>query len=127
MHLLPTLLFAAVEGEAAGTAPLDASTYQLLISLIPLLPILGFAFTALFGRRLMARGGRGAAEVGPLVTVIVVWVIALAVIVPALQHQAPFGEAGFEFKLWTWIPAGNFQVDIGFRVDALTAVLLLVV
>src|SRR4051812_23873042 len=101
--------------------------YALLISLIPLLPILGFAFTALFGRRLMARWGRGAAEFVPLVTVIVVWVIALAVIVPALQHQAPFGEAGFEFKLWTWIPAGNFQVDIGFRVDALTAVLLLVV
>ena len=59
MHLLPTLLLAATEGEVAGTA--DLGMYPLLISLIPLLPILGFAFTALFGRRLQARFGRGAA------------------------------------------------------------------
>ena len=55
------------------------------------------------------------------------WLIALAVIVPALDHAAPFGEEGITFKLWTWIPAGNFTVDLGFHVDALTAVLLLVV
>ena len=30
-------------------------------------------------------------------------------------------------KLWTWIPAGNFTVDVGFHVDALTAALLIVV
>ena len=64
MHLLPSLLFAATEGAEGGTAvaPFDVATYQLLISLIPLLPILGFAFTALFGRRLMAKWGRGVAE-----------------------------------------------------------------
>src|SRR4051794_11951432 len=101
--------------------------YALLISLIPLLPILGFAFTALFGRRLMARFGRGAAEIVPVGLIIAVWVIALAVIIPALNHAEPFGEQGYTFKLWTWIPAGSFQVDLGFHVDALTAVLLLVV
>ena len=128
MHLLPTLLFAATEGaEAAGTAPFDEATYRLLISLIPLLPILGFAFTALFGRRLQARFGRWAAEIVPVGLIVAVWVIALAVIVPALQHQAPFNEEGITFKLWTWIPAGNFTVDLGFHVDSLTAVLLLVV
>jgi NADH-quinone oxidoreductase subunit L len=125
MHLLPILPFAAT--EATPISFVDASMYPLLISLIPLLPILGFAFTALFGRRLMARWGRGAAEIVPVGIVIAVWVIALAVIVPALTHAEPFGEHGFEMKLWTWIPAGNFQVDLGFHVDALTAVLLLVV
>jgi len=123
MHLPPSLLLAAVEAEPVG----DPGSYPLLISLIPLLPILGFAFTALFGRRLMARWGRGAAEIVPVGIVVAAWVIALMVIVPALSHAAPFGEAGLEVKLWTWIPAGDFQVDLGFHVDALTAVLLLVV
>jgi NADH-quinone oxidoreductase subunit L len=125
MHLLPILPLGAT--EATPISFVDASMYPLLISLIPLLPILGFAFTALFGRRLMAKWGRGAAEIVPVGIVIAVWVIALAVIVPALTHAEPFGEHGFEMKLWTWIPAGNFQVDLGFHVDALTAVLLLVV
>jgi NADH-quinone oxidoreductase subunit L len=125
MHLLPTLLLAATEGEVAGTA--DYGMYPLLISLIPLLPILGFAFTALFGRRLQARFGRWAAEIVPVGLIVVVWLLALAVIVPAVEHAAPFGEEGITFKLWTWIPAGDFTVDIGFHVDALTAVLLLVV
>src|SRR5689334_5251525 len=129
MHLLPTLLFAATtEGAAAaGAAPLDEGTYRLLIGLIPLLPILGFAFTALFGRRLQARFGRWAAEIVPVGLIVAVWLIALAVIVPALQHQLPFGEEGITFKLWTWIPAGNFTVDMAFHADALTAALLIVV
>ena len=129
MHFLPSLLFAATEGAEGATAvaPFDVATYQLLISLIPLLPILGFAFTALFGRRLMAKWGRGAAELVPVLTVVAIWIIALVVIWPALNHMEPFGEKGLEFKLWTWIPAGDFTVDIGFRVDALTAVLLFVV
>src|SRR5829696_6994112 len=125
MHLLPTLLFTATESEPGGAAGLGM--YPLLIGLIPLLPILGFAFTALFGRRLQARFGRTAAEIVPVGLIVVVWLIALAVIVPVLNHAEPFGEEGISFTLWTWIPAGGFQVDLGFHVDALTAVLLLVV
>ncbi len=101
--------------------------YETLIPLIPLLPILGFAFTALFGRRLQAKGGRGLAEVVPVGLIVVVWVIAMVVVVPALQHVEPFGEHGLDIKLWTWIPAGDFTVDFAFHVDALTATLLIVV
>jgi NADH-quinone oxidoreductase subunit L len=101
--------------------------YETLIPLIPLLPILGFAFTALFGRRLQAKAGRGAAELVPVGIVVVVWVIAMVVVLPALQHAEPFGEHGLDIKLWTWIPAGDFTVDLGFHVDALTAALLIVV
>ena len=71
MHLLPILPFAAT--EAAPISFVDASMYPLLISLIPLLPILGFAFTALFGRRLMAKWGRGAAEIVPVGIVIAIY------------------------------------------------------
>ena len=101
--------------------------YDTLIALIPLLPILGFAFTALFGRRLQLRLGRAAAEIVPVGIVIAVWVIAMIVVVPALQHQAPFGTEGLDVKSWTWIPAGGLSVDMGFHVDALTACLLIVV
>ena len=101
--------------------------YATLIPLIPLLPILGFAFTALFGRRLMLRHGRTAAEIVPVGIVIAVWVIAMIVVVPALGHQDPFGTTGLDVKLWTWIPAGRLSVDLGFHVDALTAALLIVV
>ena len=102
--------------------------YETLIPLIPLLPILGFGFTALFGRRLQLRYGRQAAEIVPVGLVIAIWVIAMIVVVPALQHTDPFpADKGLDVKLWTWIPAGNLQVDMGFHVDALTACLLIVV
>ena len=38
-----------------------------------------------------------------------------------------FGDEGLHFTLYTWIPAGSFQIDFNFAVDALTAVLLIVV
>ncbi len=122
MLLLPTTVLAA-EGATASTGGI----YDVLIPLIVLLPILGFAFTALFGRRLQMRFGRGAAEIVPIGIIVLTWLVALAVIVPALQHAQPFGEEGFDVTLWTWIPAGGFNVDIGFHVDALTACLLIVV
>ncbi len=124
MHLLPSIILAAVEGaEPVG----DPGIYGTLIPLIPLLPILGFAFTALFGRRLMAKYGRWAAEIVPLGVVVVVWVITMMVVVPAFTHSEPFGEYGLSVTLWQWIPAGDFQVSLGFHVDALTAALLTVV
>src|SRR5688572_13852859 len=102
MHLLPTLIFAATEG-AEEVIDKDPGVYGILIPLIALLPILGFGFTALFGRRLQLRFGRWAAEVVPLAVVVVVWVMALAVIWPAFNHVAPFGEEGLDVPLWTWI------------------------
>ncbi len=37
------------------------------------------------------------------------------------------GEADVAITLWEWIPAGDFTVEVGFFVDSLTAVLLIVV
>jgi len=34
---------------------------------------------------------------------------------------------GFEYKLYTWIPSGDFQIDVAFLVDPLTAIMLMVV
>jgi NADH-quinone oxidoreductase subunit L len=124
MHLLPSIVLAAVEGTEGAA---DPGIYATLIPLLVLLPILGFAFTALFGRRLQLSFGRWAAEVVPIGLIVLTWVVAMAIVVPALQHAEPFGEHGLDITLWTWIPAGDFTVDIGFHVDALTACLLIVV
>ncbi len=101
--------------------------YDALILLIPALPIAGFIFAALFGRRLQATYGRNAASLVPVAVVVVSWVAAMIVVIPALGHVEPFGERGLNVPLWDWIPAGSFNVEIGFHVDALTACLLIVV
>jgi NADH-quinone oxidoreductase subunit L len=129
MHFLPSFILASTEAAVEGVegATVDPGIYGILIPLIPLLPILGFAFSALFGRRLQARFGRWAAEIVPVGSVIVVWLITLYVIAPAFSHAEPFGEHGLDVNLWTWIPAGDFTVSMGFHVDSLTATLLFVV
>ncbi len=96
-----------------------------LIPLIVLLPIAGFVFSALFGRRIQAEYGKAAASVAPVGLIILTWIIAMAVAATSLSGG--FGEGGATVTLWNWITAGTFHVDIGFYVDNLTAVLLIVV
>ncbi len=98
-----------------------------LIPLLVLLPISGFAFTAAIGRRL----GKQAHWV-PVLAIGAVWVIAMVLVVQVLSGSAPLLEGsedthGFALTLTTWIPAGQFHVDIGFVIDPLTACLLIVV
>ncbi len=96
--------------------------FDVLIPLIPALPLAGFALTALVGRRLDKE-----AHWLPVGMVVASWVIALVVAFTALTGGAPFTDHGYAVKLWDWIPAGRFNVDAGFFVDNLTACLLIVV
>ena len=93
-----------------------------LLPLIVLLPLAGFAVTALIGRRL----GKQAHWI-PVLAVAAAWVIAMAAAYGALTGAEPFGEHGYEVTYFEWIPAGSFVVDVGFVVDQLTACLLIVV
>ncbi len=116
---LPIVLAAAEEGgaEAGAVDPI----FNLLIPLIVLLPLVGFAISAAIGRRL----GRQAHWI-PVGIVVVTWAIAMVVCFEALTGG--FGEEGARVLLYEWIPAGErFQVDAAFLVDNLTAVLLIVV
>src|SRR5512142_1090872 len=110
-----------------ASSPMNASLADTLIPLIPALPLAGFAFTALFGRRIQFAAGKRAASLVPVLAVVVAWVIAMAVVFATLTHAEPFGESGHGVTLWHWIPAGAFKVDAGFFVDSLTACLLIVV
>src|SRR4051794_17395765 len=96
--------------------------WDLLVPAIAVLPLAGFAFTALVGRRL-----RKQAHWVPVFAVLVAWIIAMAVSFTALTGGEPFGEHGYGAVRFTWIPAGTLQVDVGFFVDNLTACLLIVV
>jgi NADH-quinone oxidoreductase subunit L len=97
-------------------------SWDTLIPLIAILPLAGFAFTALIGRRL----GKQAHWV-PVGAVFVAWVIAMAAAISAFTGAEPFGEHGHGVRLFEWIPAGGFVVDVGFFIDNLTACLLIVV
>jgi NADH-quinone oxidoreductase subunit L len=107
----------AVAAAASADAPNGLIN---LVPLIPAIPLAGFVFTAFFGRRI----GR-AAFVVPLLGVTATWLLSMAVVYQALTGG--FGEHGAGITLYRWIPAGAFNVDVGFFVDQLTACLLIVV
>jgi NADH-quinone oxidoreductase subunit L len=96
------------------------TTYQFMTVLIIALPLAGFLATAAIGRRL----GLNAFWI-PVGAVVASWLVAMVVVAAALGGQ--LGEEGLHVLLWQWIPAGDFEVDVGFVVDNLTAVLLIVV
>ncbi|MCO5175985.1 MAG: NADH-quinone oxidoreductase subunit L [Thermomicrobiales bacterium] len=89
-----------------------------LLFLIPLLPLLAAVINSLFGRWLL----RDLA--GPIATVSVIgsWVVSLLVFIDQLGSDTPLTQ-----HLFTWIPAGDFQIPVTLHVDHLTAVMLMVV
>jgi NADH-quinone oxidoreductase subunit L len=100
--------------SAAGT------TDQLAVTLLLLLPLVGFALTGIFGRRMTTRAWAIAVP-----ALVLTWLVALYVIWRALTGG--YGEEGLHFVLYRWIPAFDLMVDVSLAVDALTAVLLIVV
>jgi NADH-quinone oxidoreductase subunit L len=122
MSLLQVGLLGPLLATSETVPAADGGVYAVLIPLIPLLPILGFLFTAAVGRRLGRR-----ASIVPVAAVIASWAIAMVVVYAVLTRAEPFGETGWGSGIWTWIPAGGFQVEAGYWVDSLTACLLIVV
>ena len=97
------------------------TTDEMLVTLMLFLPLAGFLTSALIGRRLGTRAWIIAVPV-----IIVTWLVAMYIVYQTLIVGA-FGEQGLHFTIYTWIPAGAFQVLFNLAVDNLTAVLLIVV
>ncbi len=90
------------------------------LGLILLFPALGLIFNVFFARRF----GRPAVNlVGPGV-MFASFVVAVAAVIKLMGM--PPGSA-LEADLWPWIYAGSFHVDFALRLDALSAVMVLVV
>ena len=101
--------------QAGGTAD------QAMVLLLLALPLIGFATTGIIGRRLGTR-----AWIVAVAAILATWAIAMVLVYQTLFAHA-YPDAGIHFTLYQWIPAGNFVVDVNFAVDALTAVMLVVV
>src|SRR5205823_9223909 len=91
------------------------------IWLIPALPLLAFAINGLGGRRLGKTSGLIACVLVGLTFVLSVLVL-IEVLNPDAGHPVPF-----QYDLYTWIPSGDFRVNVAFLIDPLTSVMLLVV
>ena len=92
-----------------------------MLTTIALLPFAGFLLNATFGRRLpkSVSGGIACAVmiVSFLIAVSQVWAL----------FGMPASSRQIVERLYTWIAAGDFSVDIAFRLDALAAVMVLVI
>ncbi len=102
-------------------------TAEQILPFLLILPMGGFLLTALVGRRLHKQ-----AHWIPVLAVLGVWLIASSIAYLVLTGTAPVIPGtedvhGYTIKLFDWIPAGQFTVEFGFYVDALTACLLIVV
>ena len=88
-----------------------------LLWLIPALPLAGFLVLLLFGKRI------GEPLSGWLATAMVGLSFVVAIVVFVGLWNEP--EHTYELSLFTWIPAGSFNVDVGFLLDPLSMAMVL--
>ena len=89
--------------------------------LIPALPLLGFALLVVAGRRL------GEPWAGWLATLLVAGSFAAGVVTFAGLVDLPEEERRHVYRVFTWLPAGGLDVDLGFLVDPLSMTMVLFV
>jgi NADH-quinone oxidoreductase subunit L len=90
---------------------------KLLYLIIPFAPLLGAIVAGLFGKAI----GRAAAHWVTILGVAVSLVCSLLVLQDVLDGNT------FNGPLYTWMEAGGLKLEIGFLVDRLTAVMMIVV
>jgi NADH-quinone oxidoreductase subunit L len=96
-----------------------------LLAWIPLLPLIGAAFNLLLGRRVSRE------TVHSVAIAMVAGSFALAVFMVfgdlLAQFRAEHGGAGITHVVYTWIEVGSFSAQLAFRLDTLSAVMILIV
>ena len=85
---------------------------------IVFLPLIGFLIAGLFGRLIGARGSEIVTTSLLIVSALLSWVAFI---------QVGFGSGTTRVQVASWISSGQLQVDWAFRVDTLTAGMLVVV
>lgn len=88
-----------------------------LYPLIPALPLAGFFVNILLGRKFIKNN----AHVVGIATVLGSWLIAMYTVIGVINGHTISAD------LYTWITSGGFKVSVGFLIDQLTAVMLVVV
>lgn len=93
-----------------------------LVWLIPLFPLLGFVINGLFGKAIKNEKVIGA--IGSLM-VLGSFFVSCGILFQLLSRSVE--ERVFEKTIFTWIQSGNFKADIGFLIDPLSALMIMVV
>ena len=94
---------------------------DLIISLIPLLPLLGFLVITLSGKKL----GHGAASVIACGAVLISFLLSVWIFLFLLNAGSDIHS--IKTSLFTWIAAGDFSVDMSFLIDPLSITMLLII
>jgi len=89
-----------------------------MIQAIVLFPLLGFLIAGLFGRVVGARASEIVTTGLLMASAVMSWLVFI---------KTGYGEGGKTLVLGNWFTSGNLSVDWAFRVDTLTAVMLVVV
>jgi len=92
-------------------------TMQQIYLAIPLLPLLAAVVIGLFGKFLP----RAAAHIITILGVLISFVLSVYVLKDAMVSQ-PYNET-----VYSWLKSGNFSFEIGFLIDRLSAMMMVVV
>ena len=114
------LIFNAEEGGELFVPPEPAGDLEIaLVLLLLAIPFAGFLLTGLVGRR-MSRPW--------LISVSFILVAtAIATYLAFQSLSGAYGEHGIKHIYYTWIGVGDLQVEFGFVIDNLTALMFIVV
>ncbi|GFO58672.1 NADH-quinone oxidoreductase subunit L [Geomonas silvestris] len=93
-----------------------------LVWLIPLCPLIGSVINGLFGKKIKNETVIGGIAAG---SVLCSFFVACGILMQLLS--LPGEERHFEKTIFTWIQSGQFKADIGFLIDPLSCVMLMVV
>jgi NADH-quinone oxidoreductase subunit L len=94
-----------------------------VLALIPLLPFAGFVVSATLGRRLPKSVSGGLASLVMLASFVVSVMAVLQL--AGLDPEARMARA--PESVYTWFESGDLKIDVAFRLDQLSAVMILVV
>jgi NADH-quinone oxidoreductase subunit L len=86
--------------------------------LIVFLPLIGFLIAGLFGRLIGARASEIVTTSLLMVSAVLSWIA---------FFQVGFGQGTTRIQIATWLASSDLRVDWAFRIDTLTAVMLVVV
>jgi NADH-quinone oxidoreductase subunit L len=92
-----------------------------MLALIPLFPFLGFVVNSTMGRRLPKGVSGGLASLAMLAS------FGVSVIAVLQLRGLPPEARAIEQTLYTWIASGDLNIGLSFRVDPLSAVMILVI
>lgn len=86
--------------------------------LVVLLPLLGSLIAGFFGKKI----GERLTQVATIALMTASFISALCVF-----YAVQFGNQTFNGSLYTWAVSGSFQFDVGFLIDRLTSVMMVIV